>query len=133
MTLVSIFVNIYIYIYYFVVNLKRYTSIDQYPKYIVPLAKPVQPPVRYWLLCFTLFLCYFQLHSIEKLFRPVIAYIAIDHFLWSLRAPKQTEAILFLLGAFVCKCTSSSTWNERPILCGQDDWACTTLWKNKIK
>ena len=41
------YIYIYIYIYYFVVNLKRYTSIDQYPKYIVPLAKPVQPPVRY--------------------------------------------------------------------------------------
>ena len=34
----------YIYIY-IVVNLKRYIGIDQYLKYIVPLAKPVQPPV----------------------------------------------------------------------------------------
>ena len=36
----------YIYIY-IAVNPKRYTSIDRYPKYIVPLAKPVQPPVQY--------------------------------------------------------------------------------------
>ena len=32
---------------YIAVNPKRYTSIDRYPKYIVPLAKPVQPPVQY--------------------------------------------------------------------------------------
>ena len=45
---------IYIYIYmsfkhyiYVTVNPKQYTGIDRYPKYIVPLAKPVQPPVRY--------------------------------------------------------------------------------------
>ena len=35
---------IYIYIYKIAVNPKRYT---QYPKYIIPLAKPVQYPVRY--------------------------------------------------------------------------------------
>ena len=40
----DIYIYIYIYIY-----LKRYTGIDRYPKYIVPLAKPVQSPVRYWL------------------------------------------------------------------------------------
>ena len=32
--------------------MKRYIGINRYPKYIVPLAKPVQPPVRYWLPCF---------------------------------------------------------------------------------
>ena len=32
---------------YIAVNPKQYTGIDRYPKYIVPLAKPVQPPVRY--------------------------------------------------------------------------------------
>ena len=32
---------------YIAVNSKQYTSIDRYPKYIVPLAKLVQPPVRY--------------------------------------------------------------------------------------
>ena len=32
---------------YIAVNPKWYTGIDRYPKYIVPLAKPVQPPVRY--------------------------------------------------------------------------------------
>ena len=31
------------------VNPKQYIGIDQYPKYIVPLVKPVQPPVQYWL------------------------------------------------------------------------------------
>ena len=36
----------YIYIY-IAVNPKQYTDIDRYPKYIVPLAKPIQPPVRY--------------------------------------------------------------------------------------
>ena len=44
---------IYIYIgfkhyIYIAVNPKRYTGIHRYPKYIVPLAKPVQLPVRYW-------------------------------------------------------------------------------------
>ena len=39
---------IYIYIYKIAVNPKRYTGIDRYPKYIVPVAKPVRPPVRYW-------------------------------------------------------------------------------------
>ena len=34
-------------IIYIAVNPKRYTGIDRYPKYIVPLVKPVQPPVRY--------------------------------------------------------------------------------------
>ena len=34
------------------VNLKRSIGIDRYPKYIVSLAKPVQPPVRYWLSWF---------------------------------------------------------------------------------
>ena len=38
---------IYIYIYLFInikiaINLKRYTGIDQYPKYTVPMAKPVR-------------------------------------------------------------------------------------------
>ena len=32
------------------VNSKWYTGIDRYPKYIVLVAKSVQPPVRYWLL-----------------------------------------------------------------------------------
>ena len=32
---------------YIAVNLKRYTSIDRYLKYIVLLAKPVQPLVQY--------------------------------------------------------------------------------------
>ena len=41
----------HIYIYKIAVNPKRYTGIDQYLKYIVPLAKPVQPPVQYWLPC----------------------------------------------------------------------------------
>ena len=31
---------------YIAVNPKQYTGIDRYPKYIVPLANPVQPPVR---------------------------------------------------------------------------------------
>ena len=31
------------------VNSKRYTNIDRYPKYIILVTKPVQPPVRYWL------------------------------------------------------------------------------------
>ena len=46
-----IYYNIYIYIYIYkiVVNPKRYTGIDWYPKYIVPLAKLVQPSVWYWL------------------------------------------------------------------------------------
>ena len=35
---------IYIYIYKITVNPKRYTGIDRYPKYIVPVAKPVRPP-----------------------------------------------------------------------------------------
>ena len=42
--------SIYIYIDKYkiiVINLKRYTGIDRYPKEIVPLAKPVQPPVQY--------------------------------------------------------------------------------------
>ena len=44
----------FIYIYmgfkhyiYIAVNPKQYISINRYPKYIVPLAKPVQPLVRY--------------------------------------------------------------------------------------
>ena len=36
--------NIYLFI---VVNPKWYIDIDWYSKYIVPLAKPVQPPIRY--------------------------------------------------------------------------------------
>ena len=40
-------VYIYIYIYKIAVNLKRYTGIDWYPKYIVPVGKSVQPPIRY--------------------------------------------------------------------------------------
>ena len=32
---------------YIAVNPKQYISINRYPKYIVPLAKPVQPLVRY--------------------------------------------------------------------------------------
>ena len=44
---------IYIYIYKIAVNPKQYTGIDWYPKYIVPLTKLVQPPVQYWLPCFT--------------------------------------------------------------------------------
>ena len=36
----------YIYIY-IAVNPKRYTGIDRYSKYIVPLAKSIQPLVRY--------------------------------------------------------------------------------------
>ena len=43
---------VYIYIYKITVNPKRYTSIDRYPKYIIPVAKPVRPPVRYWHPCF---------------------------------------------------------------------------------
>ena len=39
--------HIYIYINKIVVNLKRYTGIDRYLKYIVPVAKPVRPPIRY--------------------------------------------------------------------------------------
>ena len=35
---------IHIYIYKIAVNPKRYTGIDRYPKYIVPVAKPVRPP-----------------------------------------------------------------------------------------
>ena len=49
-----IYIYIYIYVYmgfkhyiYIAVNPKRYTSIDRYSKYIVPLAKPIQFPVRY--------------------------------------------------------------------------------------
>ena len=45
---------IYEYIYIWALNVmymaaipKQYTDIDRYPKYIVPLAKPVQPLVRY--------------------------------------------------------------------------------------
>ena len=46
------FIYIYIYIWalniiYMAANPKQYTDIDRYPKYIVPLAKPVQPLVRY--------------------------------------------------------------------------------------
>ena len=41
------YIHIYIYIYKIAVNPKRYTGIDRYPKYIVPVAKPVRPPVRY--------------------------------------------------------------------------------------
>ena len=36
--------NIYLFI---AINPKRYTGIDQYLKYIVSLAKLIQPPVRY--------------------------------------------------------------------------------------
>ena len=32
---------------YMAANPKQYTDIDRYPKYIVPLAKPVQPLVWY--------------------------------------------------------------------------------------
>ena len=46
------YIHIYIYIYKIAVNSKRYTGIDWYPKYIVPLAKSVQPSVRYWLPCY---------------------------------------------------------------------------------
>ena len=43
-------VCIYIYIIYkIVVNPKRYTGIDWYLKYIIPIAKSVQPRVQYWL------------------------------------------------------------------------------------
>ena len=47
-----IYEYIYIYIWalnvmYMAANPKQYTDIDRYPKYIVPLAKPVQPLVRY--------------------------------------------------------------------------------------
>ena len=41
----------YIIFIYNVINLKWYTGIDQYLKYIVSLAKPVQPSVQYWLPC----------------------------------------------------------------------------------
>ena len=38
----------YIYIYKIIaINPKRYTGNDRYPKYIVPLAKPVQPLEQY--------------------------------------------------------------------------------------
>ena len=38
----------YIYKYIIIaINPKRYTGIDRYPKYIVPLAKPVQPLEQY--------------------------------------------------------------------------------------
>ena len=40
---------IYIYIYIIAVNPKRYTGIDWYLKYIIPIAKSVQPRVQYWL------------------------------------------------------------------------------------
>ena len=53
-SLIYEFIYIYIYIYiwalniiYMAANPKQYTDIDRYPKYIVPLAKPVQPLVRY--------------------------------------------------------------------------------------
>ena len=51
-TYIHTYIHIYIYIYIYkykkiAVNLKRYTGIDWYPKYIVPLAKPIQPLVRY--------------------------------------------------------------------------------------
>ena len=36
-------------LYKITVNPKRYTGIDRYPKYIVPVVKLVQLPVRYWL------------------------------------------------------------------------------------
>ena len=36
--------NIYLFI---AVNPKRFIGINRYPKYIVLLIKPVQPPVRY--------------------------------------------------------------------------------------
>ena len=34
-------------LYKIAVNPKRYTGIDRYLKYIIPLAKPVQPLIRY--------------------------------------------------------------------------------------
>ena len=49
-SLIYEFINIYIWalnIIYMAANPKQYTEIDRYPKYIVPLAKPVQPLVRY--------------------------------------------------------------------------------------
>ena len=49
-TLTHTYIYIYLFIYKYkkiAVNPKRYTDIDRYPKYIVSLAKPVQPPVRY--------------------------------------------------------------------------------------
>ena len=49
-SLIYEFINIYIWalnIIYMAANPKQYTDIDRYPKYIVPLAKPVQPLVRY--------------------------------------------------------------------------------------
>ena len=49
-SLIYEFIYIYIWalnIIYMAANLKQYTDIDRYPKYIVPLAKPVQPLVRY--------------------------------------------------------------------------------------
>ena len=41
------YIYIYVCIYKIAVNLKRYTGIDRYPKYIVSVAKSVRPPVRY--------------------------------------------------------------------------------------
>ena len=46
------YVCVYIYIYIYkkkiiVINPKWYTGIDRYQKYIVPLAKPIQPLVLY--------------------------------------------------------------------------------------
>ena len=38
-------------LYKIAVNPKRYTGIDRYPKYIIPLTKPVQSPIRNWLPC----------------------------------------------------------------------------------
>ena len=49
-SLIYEFIYIYIWalnIIYMAANPKQYTDIDRYPKYIVPLAKPVQPLVRY--------------------------------------------------------------------------------------
>ena len=47
-TYIYLFIYLFIYKYKKIaVNLKRYTCINQYPKYIVPLTKPIQPSVRY--------------------------------------------------------------------------------------
>ena len=47
MVLMSVCVYIYNIIYKIMVNPKRYIGIDWYSKYIVLLAKLIQPPVRY--------------------------------------------------------------------------------------
>ena len=46
-TYIHIYIYIYIYLLIYIKNSGKPETVHRYPKYIVPLAKPLQPPVRY--------------------------------------------------------------------------------------